>query len=322
MVDASTGYAVWPSGVRWIVLSTNDGWRTVVNRTPVAVPTDGGLVLAATSSRIAVGVLPHEQLSVSPVLQTPPAPVSWQPSQLPDALLATAGSLAAGPTATWAVLAGGRSVVSSAAGTDTWTTSVTTSALDPQPGLAITGVAFAGDITGTGFLTARGPAARPVLFVTTDAGSSWQPAGLPLGSGTAESLAPCQVGSTWMAPVVSGGRLTVYTSTAPAGPWVAGPALPAEGEPVAACGPDRLWVATHHGSTEELRTQAPGGPWVLAGPLDGTVTSLAAVDRGRAFATFADPARIEALSVGAGVTASKVTLPDWVATIGGAVMRN
>jgi hypothetical protein len=326
MVDATTGYAVWPSGVRWIVLGTTDGWRTVQDRTPVAVPTDGGVVLAATSSRVAVGVLPHEQLAVSPILQTAPAPVSWQPSQLPAALLAAPGSLALAPTATWAVLADGRTVVSSMAGSDTWNTAVTAGVLDSSGALTITGVDFTGGGSGTGFLTARGPATRPVLFVSADAGSSWQPVQLPAGSGsndeTAAALAPCLVGSTWMAPIVSGDRLRVFTSADPAGPWAAGPALLATADSAVACGPDRIWVATSHGSGSDVYTAAPDSAWVLAGQVDGAVTSLAVVSSREAFATFEGPARLETLSLGTTLTETKVRLPDWVATIGGTAMRN
>jgi hypothetical protein len=326
MVDASTGYAVWPSGVRWIVLATTDGWRTVEDRTPVAVPTDGGLVLAATDSRVAVGVLPHEQLAVSPILQTAPAPVSWQPSQLPSALLAAPGSLALAPRATWAVLADGRTVVSASLGSDIWSTAVTAGELDSGGELTLTGVDFTGGRTGTGFLTARGPATRPVLFVSTDSGGSWHPARLPAVSGsdggTATALPPCLVGSTWMAPIVSGGRLRVFTSADPAGPWAAGPALPATTEPAVACGPDRIWVATGHGSGGDVHTATPGGAWVLAGRVDGAVTSLAVVSSREAFATLDGPARLETLRLGATLTATKAPLPDWVATIGGTAMRN
>ena len=112
------------------------------------------------------------------------------------------------------------------------------------------------------------------------------------------------------------------TATDPAGPWAAGPALPATTDSAVACGPDRIWVATRHGSGSDLYTAAPGSAWVLAGHVDGAVTSLAVVRSREAFATLEGPARLETLSLGATLTATQVRLSDWVATIGGTAMRN
>jgi len=319
MTGPQSGFAVWPSGVRWIVLGTTDGWRTVSNRTPLAVPTDGGLVLSADPTTVAVGVLPHEQLSVSPVLQSTTAGGTWVPTQLPGALSSSATALARSGGATWAVLAGG-SVVTEVDGTTGWREAASAAALDPTGHLTLTGVDFPD--TTTGFVTGSGPGDRPILFVTTGQ-TSFAAVQLGLGgTGEATALAPCHIGSTWMAPVVTGGRLVVFTAPDLAGTWTAGPALEVSGTPVVACGPDRVWAVAPKGSVDELSVAFPGGPWTLQGQLGAGTTSLSVVSADRAYVSAAAPATLTAVYLGASLTSEAVPLPGWVETVGGAPMRN
>jgi len=319
MTGPQSGFAVWPSGVRWIVLGTTDGWRTVSNRTPLAVPTDGGLVLSANPTTVAVGVLPHEQLTVSPVLQSTTAGATWVPTQLPGALSSSAASLARSDGATWAVLAGG-SVVTQVDGAATWREATSAATLDPAGHLTLTGIGFPDGATG--FVTGSGPGDRPILFVASE-NSAFQAVPLVLGgTGEATALAPCRVGSTWVAPVVTDGRLIPFTAARATGPWKAGPALEVSGTPVVACGPDRVWVIAPKGSSDELSVAYPGAQWMLQGQLAARTTSLSVVSSDRAYVSEAAPATLTAVYLGASLRSETVPLPDWVETVGGAPMRN
>jgi len=318
MTGPQSGFAVWPSGVRWIVLGTTDGWRTVSNRTPLAVPTDGGLVLSADPTTVAVGVLPHEQLTVSPVLQSTTAGSTWLPTQLPKALSPSASSLARSGGATWAVLAGG-SVVTELDGATSWHELTSAATLDPSGQLSLTGVDFPDETTG--FVTGSGPGDRPILFVASGE-SAFRAVQLGLSSAAATALDPCRVGSTWVAPVVTGGHLVVFTAPEAVGPWKAGPALEVSGTPVVACGPDRVWAVAPKGSSDELFVASPAGPWALQGQLGARTTSLSVVSTNRAYVSAAAPATLTAVDLGSSLTAEPVPLPGWVETVGGAAMRN
>jgi hypothetical protein len=320
MTDASTGFAVWPSGVRWIVLGTTDGWRTVQNRTPVAVPTDGGLVLAARDGQVAVGVLPYQQLTVSPVLRSLGSGRVWEPSQLPSALVAAPSSLSLSQHASFAVLADG-SVVTAPAGSSTWTRvpgfGSTPDAARP------TGVVFPDGRAG--FVTAAGPGDHPVLFTTAGSGGAWTPVRLPLTSpGVAVALPPCLVGTTWVAPVSQDGRLDLFTAPTSHGPWTRGPDLAAPTTPLLACSSHRVWAVVHADGGDVLSTSAPGGAWTTRGSVGGRLSSLAPVSDSEAFAAGADPSGVVRITLPTDTTATTepIPLPDWVATIGGASMRN
>ena len=320
MTGAQVGYAVWPSGVRWVVLGTTDGWRTVVNRTPVAVPTDGGLVLSARGAQVAVGVLPFQQLLVSPVLQSSGPGRVWTPSQLPSALVATTSAVARAEGATYAVLADG-GVVAAVDGTSSWAPATSAQRLAPDGHLTVSGVVFPDGRTG--FVMGAGSSDRPVLF--TGAGSSWAAVRLPVtGGGTATALPPCLAGGTWVAPVALEGHLELFTAASPTGPWAAGPDLRTTATPVVACGPHQVWAALPDGGSDVLRTAAPGGAWTTRGDLGTHVTGLAPVSDTSAFAVDSDPSHVVAVSLAAdGSTATtSLPLPAWVATVGGAAMRN
>ena len=322
MTDARTGFAVWPSGVRWVVLATSDGWRTVQNRTPVAVPTDGGLVMAARGQQVAVGVLPYQQLTVSPVLRSAGTGRVWAPSQLPSALAPTPWSLGRSERATYAVLADGRVLASSDVSAE-WLPLKVFGTSTPGAGTRATGLVFPDGRTG--FLTATGPSDRPVLLTTADEGVTWKGVDLPLaGSGTAVALPPCLAGSTWVAPVAVDGRLAVFTAPTASGPWTAGPDLASPGTPVVGCSAHRLWVAVPGSGSDVLATADPGGAWTMRGSVGQHISSLAPVSDTEAFAADADPSRVVRVALPSATTATTepLPLPDWVATVGGAPMRN
>jgi hypothetical protein len=177
----------------------------------------------------------------------------------------------------------------------------------------------------TGFVTATGASDQPVLFTSADDGVTWRSVDLPLaGSGTAVALPPCLMGSTWVAPVAVGGRLAVFTAPSPSGPWTAGPDLASPATPLVACGPHRLWVALPGAGSDTLATADPGGAWEMHGSLDAHLSSLAPVSDTEAYAADGDPGRVVRVSLPTGTTSitEPLPLPDWVATIGGASMRN
>ena len=322
MTGARTGFAIWPSGVRWIGLGTADGWRTVQNRTPVAVPTDGGLVLAARDRQEAVGVLPYQQLTVSPVLRSTGSGRVWDPSQLPSALLPAPSSLSLSEQAAFAVLADG-SMVRSPTGSSTWTRVPSFGPSAAAPSTRATGVVFPDGRAG--FVTATGPGDHPVLFAGAESAEAWTPVGLPLaGSGIAVALPPCLAGSTWVAPVAQNGRLLAFTAPTSRGPWTRGPDLAAPATPLVACSAHRIWAVLHADGGDVLATSEPGGAWTMRGSVGGRLSSLAPVSDTEAFAAGADPSGVVRITLTSDSTAmtERLPLPDWVATIGGASMRN
>ena len=319
MTGARPGLAVWPSGVRWVLLSTADGWRTVKNATPVAVPTDGGLVLAAAPDRAAVGVLPYQALTVSPVLSSVGASRTWTPTQLPSALASSPTALALTPGGAWAVLADGSVVTQSLASTQ-WTTAATTASLDPTGGLSITGVGFPDGRTG--FLAGSRSGAGSVLLTTTDGGKHWVDTGIAAGA-SASSYLPCRLGATWVAPVLSDGRLSVRTSSSPTGPWSEGPALDGVTAPLVSCGPTMVWIGVPHGGSESLHGFTVVGAWTSLGSVPRALVSLGAASDTVAYAAAEDDASVVLeLTTGPTLGVTEVHLPDWVASIGGAPMRN
>ncbi|MDX6231703.1 MAG: hypothetical protein QOH68_662, partial [Nocardioidaceae bacterium] len=87
MTSGDTGWAVWPSGSSWLILRTSDGWSHVTNATPIGVPTNGGLVLDATSGgSVAVAVGAYDRLLSSPLLTKGRATAAWRPAELPGAV--------------------------------------------------------------------------------------------------------------------------------------------------------------------------------------------------------------------------------------------
>ena len=195
MTGARSGLAVWPSGGSWLLLRTVDGFRHVVNRTPLAVPTEGGLVASFVGARAAVAIGTTERLLTSPVLTSTAATTRWQPSQLPGAVADDRAAVS---------LSAGRLVVV------TRGLHGTVLAEDPDgwhrltDGLSLTGGAFWSVDTvtwatrTTGWLTGHGQAGVPMAFGTEDGGRTWAAVGGTSGSFVA-ALAPCRSGQGWWA---------------------------------------------------------------------------------------------------------------------------
>ena len=321
MVGAQAGYAVLPSGARWIVIGTTDGWRTVTNATPTSVPTDGGLVLSATGTRVAVGVLPHEQLTVSPVLVSHDGAGTWAPTQLPGGLLAAPGALATSRDALWAIVTGGGGRLVTAASTaGPWREVGSATTVQPPGTVTFTGVGFPDGRTG--FVTATGPA-DGLLLLSGSGGRPWQPVALPVtATGSATALTPCRVGADWLVPVVSDGRLVVYRSRALDGPWQVGSAVAVAAAPVVGCGRTAVWVVSEGGSSDRLLLSDGTGAWSDQGDLPAGVTSLSVADDDTAFATAGGAARLLRIQLGQPLATTWIPLPAWVATVGGGAMRN
>lgn len=316
MTGALTGFALWPSGSSWIVLATEDGWRTVQNRTPLGVPTDGGLVLSARGDAVVVGVLPHELLTSSPVLTSADGGLKWTPTQVPGALLASSGSLARSGSSTWAALADGR-VMTLSDGATTWHQATSARQLDPTGQFHV--LSLESPSGPTGLISGSGEASRPVLYASDDLGHTWAGVDLPFatGSGTAVAYPPCHVRTGWLIPVLTGGALQVFTAHDLQGSWIAGRSLSMESAPVVACGPNQIWVAASRGDHDELFLQNPQGSWNDRGPLPDHIVSLAISAAGQGYAATSNPATLLSLQMGQPVIATPVALPEWVATIGG-----
>jgi len=319
MTSADAGYAVWPSGVRWIVLGTTDGWRTVTNRTPVAVPTDGGLVLAAGTGRVWVGVLPFHELTVSPVLTSDGMTRLWSPTQLPSGLEPSSTAIGRSSAATWAVLADG-SVVSLRDGATSWTRSTSAHELDATGALTLSGVSFAHG--STGFLTARRKSSGPTLFITTDAGLSWHDSGLRTAGAAVRAWTPCFIGASWVAPVQVDDRLVLMTSANPDGPWRAGPPAPVAGQALVTCTPQRVIAAIPDNGSDSLFAAGLDGAWTALGPSGRHLLSMTGASDDVAFAADADSSRVLRVQLSDPVRIDGLALPAWVATIGGDAMRN
>lgn len=326
MSDPMSGIAVWPSGSRWLLLGTTDGWRTVTNRTPAAVPTDGGLVVAARGAQIAIGVLPFEHLTVSPVLFSRGSGRTWIPTQLPGALAAMPHALARASGSTIALLANG-DVVSIRDGQSLWHQVTSAESLDPDGHLVLTGLSVPDGSTVV--VTASGPASGPVIFTSADDGATWSAIAIVVAAGsanansdaTATALMLCLAGSIWVASVEVGDHLVVFTAPRLTGPWVAGPPLSSPLIPAVACSLHRVWVAVGSGDSDMLFTSSPGGPWVTQGDLGMRIESLAPVSDTSAMLAGSGPTRLASVDIAGGLVVTSVDLPPWVATVGGTSMR-
>jgi hypothetical protein len=319
MTGADTGYAVWPSGVRWIVLGTTDGWRTVTNRTPVAVPTDGGLVLEAETGRVSVGVLPFQQLTVSPVLTSDGSTRLWSPTQLPSGLAPSSTAIGRSTASTWAVLADG-SVVSLRDGASSWTRSTSARELDATGTLTLTGVSFAHG--STGFLTATRKSSGPTLFSTTDAGLTWHDSRLRTSGSAVRAWTPCFIGTSWVAPVQVDDRLVLMTSANPDGPWRAGSPAPVAGPALVTCTPQRVVAVVPDNGSDTFFAAGPGTGWTALGSSGRHLVSVTAASDTVAFGADADSSQVLRVELSDPVRIDGLVLPAWVATIGGDAMRN
>lgn len=314
MTSPSTGYATWPSGDQWVLLATRDGWRTISNATPVAVPTGGGLVVAAASGEIAAAVGAYRRLTVSPVLSRPVASADWQPAQLPDAVVddRSAVALRAGQVTAVTAAAGGTVVTADQAG---WATLVTGRQLAGN-GLNLETVTWAD--ARVGWVTGQGPAGSRVAFQTVDAGARWSP--LPVtGPATLAALAPCGAGQRWLLPVISDGDIRIWRTDDQGRSWNSGAALPlSAGAPAWGCAGDTVWMnARSHGHDHVFASADDGRSWHDQGTAPAGLESLAPVGGGDGYATSQAGSTDTLWAVsGDGATFTPRTIPGWVADIG------
>jgi hypothetical protein len=330
MTSDSTGWLTWQVGATWLVLSTSDGWRTVQNATPSAVPTGGGFVLAAGGGVLAAVVRPYERLTQSPLLTRSLAAASstaalWQPQELPGAVVDDRHAVAVSGALTVAILTasggtvvtggtGGTAVTAGAAG---WTTVTTATALDPAGHLHLDTVTMADD--NRGWLTGHGPAGTPLAFATTDAGHSWTPLAAT-GTSAVAVLAPCGAGNDWLLPAIgTGGDITVERTTDGGGTWTSGTplTLPA-GPPVWGCSGDEVWIFAVTAKADHVFASADGGQtWADRGTAPKNLTELAPGSAGSGFAVSRSGDDATLWSVGGGGTRfTPVPLPSWISTLG------
>ena len=316
MTAPQAGWAVWPSGHSWILLHTSDGFRTVDNRTPVGVPTDGGLVGAFAGDRASVAVAPVERLVRSPVLTaagTAAGREGWTPAELPGGVVDSRSAVAlteAGPTALMAT--GGGTLVARRG--DGWQVLADTTTLRTAPGVVLDGVTWAD--AATGWLTGHGPAGAAVAFRTTDGGATW--AAVATADAVA-ALAPCGSGRTWLLPVVDSGRHVRLLATADGGAtWTAGQALPrATGEPAWGCQAGDVWMVAGSAQGDRLYASSDGGrTWAAQGPVPAGLTDLTPTGGGDGFAASGGSHPTLWAVSGNGRHFTPVELPAWVATLG------
>jgi hypothetical protein len=315
MTSAERGYAVLPSGDRWVLIGTDDGWRSVTNATPTSVPTDGGLIVAAAGPRVALGVLPHELLTVSPVFGSVDAARRWTPGQLPGGLAAGA-SLSVSRVATVALLrdAGG-SIVGSGRSRGPWRVLATASSL--APGVTLRSVASFP--SGLVVVTATGPSAGPLLLDRSSRTSSWHSVTLPApGSGGIVSVyPPCQVSGGWLVPVATQGSLWLASSSSLSGPWQHGTSIKVGAAPVIACGPTSVWVYTDDSLTLQV---GDADRWLTSGQLSEPLTALSVINQTAALATATTSDHLLRVILRPSISAQRIPLPDWVQSVGGGSM--
>jgi photosystem II stability/assembly factor-like uncharacterized protein len=321
MTSPSDGYAVWPSGVRSIVIGTTDGWRTVTNRTPLAVPTDGGMVLGATSQSVVTGVLPFHLLTISPVLTSSDLGKTWAGSQLPGALNDNPHALARVGETTYAVLAKTGEVVEQHDGASAWAHLTSPTELDPAGGFTPQGISSPDGQT-LFVIGESSPKAAARAFVSRDRGGTWT--GLAVGSIGIEQTtdAPCVAASGWLFPVRSQSGVQVARLTSAFLQTSIAPAVVPASNPALACGGGLVWIAVTEGDNTRVVTVGSTGKPHYLGQVSGRITALAPTSATQAFAATSDVAKIGTLTTQPSLQLTTTPLPSWVATVGGAAMRN
>jgi len=320
MQDSRSGDAVWPSGGAFLVLRTVDGWRHVTNITPIAVPTSGGLTMAASSDELVVAALPFDQMVVSPLLRSTSSGKSWSPGQLPGGLTLARESVSLGPRGVTAVLSeGGGTVV--AEGQTGWGVLTGASRLVPGGQLRLDAITWSAG--GRGWLTGHGPAGTTVAFTTTDSGLTWA-AMVGLGSDAVAALTPCGADRTWTLPVVhAGGTMSIAASVDGGATWSTGAPLTVPvGPPAWGCHGQEVWMLGGAAGGDNMYSSVNAGrTWTDQGVAPAGVTDLVPTGSHAGFAATvtADGAILWAVH-GDGASFSQVALPGWVATIGNRTM--
>jgi hypothetical protein len=315
MATARTGWAVWPSGSSWLLLGTDDGWRTVKNVTPIAVPTGGGLVVASAGEELAAAVGTYERLVSSPVLTKKDATTPWSPAELPGAVVddRNAISLRAGHAAAIVKKAGGTVVIDEGG---SWVTVTTAAGLVPKGMLRLDTVTWAD--SAVGWLTGHGPVGTTVAFQTTDGGRSWSP--VP-GSGpsTVAAMAPCGEGRNWLLPVIGGGRIMLQRTRDDGQSWHNGTSiLLASGAPAWGCRGGHVWVVGRSGKADQIfASDDSGRNWVDRGSAPPGLSALSPETPTSGFAVSRTGTTTTLWAVtDDGAHFSARSLPGWVATLG------
>jgi hypothetical protein len=310
MSTATSGVLVWPSGSAWVLLSTQDGFAEVTNRTPIGVETGGGLTVAGTPQRRAVAVGAHDRLVRSPLLSSA-ADWRWTTDELPDAVSGSRGAVAVDSGAVTAVVAanGGTLERRTAQG---WSSVTSASALPGGDGVTLDSITWAGR---TGWLTGHGSTHGANAFTTVDGGAHWSP--VPGTSGrTVAALAPCGAGTDWMLPVVDGDdTMRVLRSTDSGARWTAGATVhTASVGPAYGCTGNDVWVA---GAGNRLLVSADGGVrWVDRAAAPAALTDLAPTGDGNGFATSGGTTPVLWRVSDEGARFSRIELPAWVDALG------
>jgi hypothetical protein len=336
MTSGTHGLLVWSGDGATVALATGDGFRTVSNQTPPAVPTDGGLVVSVAGRRIAVGVRASGALTVSPFEVGDGSRAGWTGGQLPGELSGWADGVALDASTAWAVVAHGgpaasgaavsadSQLVESADSGASWKVAAQANVLDSSGELTLTGVRWT-DST-HGWLAGFGRAGSTVLFSSQSDASQWQPVQLappPGASAWAFEAAstPCGTGKDLVTLLVSqpatraSGQALIERSSDWGAHWSAGAPVPlAAGEPVWACGAGSLWLAVHGPSAARLLVSTDAGAtWRQGGTAPGALSALAVTGRGTGFAVTGEgvKARLWAVS-GGGARFAPIPLPSWV----------
>ena len=326
MSDRRSGEAVWPSGAAFLLLRTTDGWAHVTNITPVAVPTGGGLSMAADSGGLVVAVLPFDQLVFSPLLLRSLSASSWSPDTTPGALAPGRHSVSISPRSVTAVLrARGGTVVEK--GKQGWRVLTDAARLAPGRHLQLDGVGWGTD--GRGWLTGHGPAGSPVAFTTGDFGATWAAVG-GLGSDDVAALTPCGGEQQWTMPVIRAHGTVALAATTDGGvTWVTGASLtlPA-GVPAWGCHGREVWMLGGAADSNDPADRQAGGDsvyssldagttWTKQGPAPAGVSDLVPTGDHGGFATSATSKGPVLWAVRRdGASFTPIALPSWVATVG------
>ena len=325
MQDSRSGTAVWPSGAAFLLLRTGDSWRHVTNITPVAVPTNGGLTMAASSRELVVAALPFDRLVDSPLLRGTTSGTGWSPGQLPGGLSSGRESVGLGPHGVTAVVRdGGGTVVEKTPGG--WSVLTDSSRLAPGGHLQLDSISWGAG--GRGWVTAHRPAGGPVAFTTGDSGRTWASvAGLVADAVAA--LPPCQGGQTWMLPVLSARgtmsvssrstRSTRSTSLGAGEAWATGALLTVpRGLPAWGCHGHDVWILGGATDGDHVYSSAnAGATWTDRGIAPAGVSDLAPTGNHLGFATATTATGSVLFAVrGDGASFSPIALPGWVSAIG------
>lgn len=314
MTGPTAGWAVWPSGGAWVLLHTSDGFRSMTNRTPVGVPTDGGLVGAFLDDRAAVAVAPVERLVRSPLL-TATGTAPWAAAELPAGVVGSRTAVALTGTGVSALTSGSGGTLTMRSGQG-WRTVVAARQLPGSSQLALDGVTWAG--SSVGWLTGHGAAGGAVAFQSTDAGVTWTPVRTPATRAVA-ALAPCGAGAAWFLPVVdAAGSVQVLATGDRGGRWTAGHPLPvAHGEPAWGCRGTEVWMVAASGHGDAVFASSDGGAtWTRKGPAPAGLTALSPTGGGTGFATSGGRAAALWRVDGDGTSFTRVGIPAWVAALG------